>query len=174
MQKNTKTFDFETYDFKRSLLFCGPTGTGKTYTATWLMQKFVDAKEEKHKLDTYCITDWYFKQMVKSNMLVLRKPEEWQSPITNFPLEIMLRCTVLLYDDVGVSDTSDAYLRDLTFVMDERIKKGLVTIYTTNLTKDELTKKLNERIVSRMLYNTDVVVFKGDDKRLQTTQYFEA
>lgn len=112
--------------------------------------------------------------MVKSNMLVLRKPEEWQSPVINFPLEVMLRCTVLLYDDVGVSDTSDAYLRDLTFVLDERIRKGLVTIYTTNLTKDELTKKLNERIVSRMLYNTDVIVFKGDDRRLQTTQYFEA
>jgi DNA replication protein DnaC len=49
-----------------------------------------------------------------------------------------------------------------------------VTIYTTNLTKDELQKKLNERIVSRMLYNTDVVVFKGDDLRLKTTQYFDA
>lgn len=112
--------------------------------------------------------------MVKSNMLVLRTPEQWQSPITHYPLEVMLRCRVLLFDDVGVSDTSDAYLRDLTFVMDERIKKGLPTIYTTNLTQDELTKKLNERIVSRMLYNTDVVVFKGEDMRLQTTQYFDA
>lgn len=112
--------------------------------------------------------------MVKSNTLTLRPPKEWETPISHYPLEVMLRCRVLLFDDVGVSDTSDAYLRDLTFVMDERIKKGLPTIYTTNLTKDELQKKLNERIVSRMLYNTDVVVFKGEDKRLQTTQYFDA
>lgn len=167
-------FDFETYDFKRSLLFCGPTGTGKTYTATWLLKKFEDAREEKHRLDIYSISDGLFKQMVKSNTLTLRSPKEWETPITHYPLEIMLRCRVLLFDDVGVSDTSDAYLRDLTFVMDERIKKGLPTIYTTNLTQDELLKKLNERIVSRMLYNTDVVVFKGEDMRLQTTQYFDA
>lgn len=50
-------FDFETYDFKRSLLFCGPTGTGKTYTATELLQKYSDQREEKSKLDTYSISD---------------------------------------------------------------------------------------------------------------------
>jgi len=107
-------------------------------------------------------------------MIILRRPDEWQSPITLYPLELMLRCQILLYDDIGVSDTSEAYLRDLTFVLDERIKRGLVTIYTTNLTRDELKKKLNERIVSRMLYNTDVVVFKGEDLRLKTTQYYDA
>ena len=174
MQKNTEKFDFESYDFKRSILLCGATGTGKTYKATALLQQFVNTKEERNKLDTYCITDWYFKQMIKSNMIILRRPDEWQSPITLYPLELMLRCQILLYDDIGVSDTSEAYLRDLTFVLDERIKRGLVTIYTTNLTRDELKKKLNERIVSRMLYNTDVVVFKGEDLRLKTTQYYDA
>jgi DNA polymerase III delta prime subunit len=100
MPKNTEKFDFGSYDFKRSMLFCGPTGTGKTYKATALLQEYVDAKEEKHKLDTYCISDGFFKQMVKSNMMILRKPDEWQSPITAFPLEVMLRCQILLYDDV--------------------------------------------------------------------------
>jgi hypothetical protein len=37
-----------------------------------------------------------------------------------------------------------------------------------------LNKKLNERIVNRVLFNTDVVVFTWDDKRLATTKYFQA
>jgi DNA replication protein DnaC len=57
MQKNTEKFDFESYDFKRSILLCGATGTGKTYKATALLQQFVITKEERNKLDTYCITD---------------------------------------------------------------------------------------------------------------------
>lgn len=175
MPENTNKFQFENYDFKRSLLLCGPTGTGKTYTATWLLKKFASTcNDPRSKLSTYNITDAYFKQMVKSNMLVLRPPIEWQSSIQQYPLEVMLRTQVLLYDDIWVSDTSEAYLRDFTFILDERIKKGLPTIFTTNLTKDEMIKKLNERIVSRVLFNTDVVVFKWDDKRLATTKYFEA
>lgn len=176
MPEKTQKFDFKNYDFKRSLLLCGPTGTWKTWKAEKeLLQKFLEKCEDKNSpLNTYTITDAYFKQMVKSNLLVLRSPDEWQTSIKMFPLEVMLRCKVLLYDDIWVSDTSDAYLRDLTFVLDERIRKGLPIIVTTNLTKDEMIKKLNERIVSRLLYNTDVVVFKWDDRRLATTKYFEA
>lgn len=174
--QNIEKFDFEKYDFKRSLLFCGPTGTGKTWKAEKeLLPKYLKSLQDpSYKLAVYQTTDAYFKQMVKSNMLCLRSPEDWQTPFTMYPLEMMLRCWVLLYDDIWVSDTSDAYLRDLTFVLDERIKKWLPVIYTTNLTKEELQKKLNERIVSRVLFNTDVVVFKWEDKRLATTKYFEA
>jgi len=163
--------DLENYDFKRNLLFCWPTWVGKTYKAEELIKKF--AKNKESKLATYSMTDARFKQMVKSNMLTLRPPIEWQSSLTQYPLEMMLRAKVLLYDDLWVSDVTEAYLRDFTFIIDERIKKGLPTIFTTNLNKAELQEKLNERIVSRALYNTDVVVFKWEDRRLATTKYYE-
>ena len=115
-------FDFSTYDFKRSLLFSGPTGVGKTTKANELIASYKNEKIHE-QLQTYTISDAYFKQMVKSNMLCLRSPEEYHSPITSYPLEMMLRCGVLLFDDLGVSDVSDAYLRDFTFIIDERIKK---------------------------------------------------
>jgi hypothetical protein len=37
-----------------------------------------------------------------------------------------------------------------------------------------LKDKLNERITSRLLFNADVVVFRWKDRRLDTTNYFEA
>lgn len=166
-------FDFSTYDFKRSLLFSGPTGVGKTTKANELIASYKNEKIHE-QLQTYTISDAYFKQMVKSNMLCLRSPEEYHSPITSYALEMMLRCGVLLFDDLGVSDVSDAYLRDFTFIIDERIKKWLPTIFTTNLKQVELKAKLNERIVSRVLFNTDTVVFKWEDHRLTTTRSYEA
>jgi len=168
-----KKLNLETIDFTRSLLFTWPTGVWKTYQAKQLLNKFVEQSDDpKYILNTYTISDWHFKQMVKSNMLVLRWPTERQSSITAYPLEVMLRARLLLYDDLWVSDVSDAYIRDLTFILDTRIEKNLPTIYTTNLSKDELTSKLNERIVSRLLYNTDVVIFGWEDRRLSTTNYY--
>lgn len=106
------------------------------------------------------MTDAHFKQMVKSNLLILRKPEDFGVSLEFYPLEVMLKTKILLYDDIGVSDTSDAYIRDLTYILDERIVRGLQTIFTTNLTEKELKEKLNERIVSRMMYQADIVIMK--------------
>jgi len=165
-------FSVENYDYKRNLLFTGPTGTGKTFTAEGILKKF-PGEGVHEKIRTYSVSDAKFKQFVKSNMLTLRKPEDYKSGLDNYPLEMMLRVKVLLYDDIGVSDTSEAYLRDFTFIIDERIKKGLTTIFTTNLKQDELKEKLNERIVSRILFNTDVIVMDGKDRRSETTNYFK-
>lgn len=164
-------FDFDSYDYKRNILLTWPTGVGKTYKAKELLKNFKDPTKHE-KLQTYSISDAKFKQLVKSHGLNLRKPEEYNSRIEDFPLEMMTRAWVLLYDDIGVSDTTEAYLRDLTYILDERIEKKLVTIYTTNLKKTELQEKLNERILSRILYNTDVIIFDWEDKRTSTTNYF--
>lgn len=165
--------NFDSYDYQRSMLFCWPPWTGKTYKAKELLKRYKN--ESLHEdLITYTVNDAEFKQFVKSNMMIMRKHEDYATPITMYPLEMMLRCWILLYDDIGVSDVSDAYIRDLTFVIDSRMNKAMPTIYTTNLTKKELQEKLDERIVSRMLFNTDVVAFSWEDKRLATTNYFTA
>lgn len=164
-------YKLDSYKFNRSLLFCWPTWVGKTYTARELLEKF--HTDKANKLMTYEVSDVKFKQMVKSNILVMRKPQDRESGIFMYPLEVMLRCELLLYDDIGVSDVTESYLRDFTFIIDERANKWLPTIFTTNLTKKELEERLNVRIVSRILLNTDVVVFKWEDKRLDTTKYFE-
>ena len=168
------TFDFNTYDFKRSLVLCWPTGTWKTYLAKSLLDKYLYSIEEekRHKLDWYFISDWMFKQFVKSNQLILRTSKDREMSITKFPLEMMTRSKLLIYDDIWVSDASDAYIRDLTFILDERIAKWFITIFTTNLNKEELQSKLNERIVSRILYNSDIVVFTWEDRRLKDTKVY--
>lgn len=162
------------YCFDRWLIFCWPTWTWKTYLAESLLDRYLDSIEEtkKTKLDWYFISDWMFKQLVKSNQLILRTQKDWETSITKFPLELMIRSKLLVYDDIWVSDASDAYIRDLTFILDERIAKWFITIFTTNLNKEELQIKLNERIVSRMLYNSDIVVFTWEDKRLKDTKVY--
>lgn len=164
-----QNYDLEKYDFSRNIILAWPVGVGKTYTA----QKLLSKKPRENILSVYQITDAHFKQLVKSNQLVLRKPEDYGTGLEYYPLEMMRRCEVLLYDDIGVSDTSDAYIRDLTYVLDERTNKKLPIIFTTNLKEKELTEKLHERIVSRMMMNCDVIAMTGEDRRKKTSKFYQ-
>ena len=164
-------FNLENYNFEKNLIFCWSAWTWKTYQARKLLANCNNPKYHE-KLQSYQITDAKFKQLVKSNNLVLKRPEEYSCSIELYPLEMMIRVWVLLYDDLWSSDVTEAYLRDLLFILDERIEKWLINIITTNLTQEELKTKLNERIVSRILLNSDVIVFNWEDKRLKNTNYY--
>jgi len=160
MQNNltpTQEKYLQEYNFDKNLIFGWPPGTGKTYTAINLLKK-----SEK---TTYKISDARFKELLSTGSLRLKKPEERQSKITEFPLEMMIKVPVLLYDDIWTSDTTEAYLRKLTFVLDERIERNLITLFTTNFTCEGLEKKLNERLKSRIYFNTDTLDIIWKDLR---------
>lgn len=161
-----KKFDFTTYDYTRNLLMYGPKWVWKTYQA----QKLFDAFEWKFK---YKISDWLFKKHVESNNLWLKGPKDWESWIKFFPMECMIKCSLLFFDDLWVSDWSEAYIKNMTFLLDQRIERKLPTIWTTNLSLAEIEKKLDERIASRLLLNTDIIVMKWEDRRKETSDIFE-
>lgn len=171
MAEKIQKFEFEKYDFKRNLLFTWPVWVGKTHKAKEIVKQYKNINRDE-RIWNYIVSDWHFKQLVKSNLLFLRAPEDFGTSLEKYPLEMMLKVDVLLYDDLWVSDMSEAYLRDLTYILDERINKNLITIFTTNLKKSELKEKLNDRIVSRVLYNCDVIIMQWEDKRETTTNYF--
>lgn len=89
-------FSFETYDFKRSLILVGAPGVGKSYQAMQLYNRFPTEKQ----FDKYWITDGMFKQKTQSQDLNLRKAIDWQTSLEFYPMEIMIRCPFLIYDDL--------------------------------------------------------------------------
>lgn len=166
MQKVDKKF-FDTFAYNKNLIICGNVGVGKTHTALKLLSQY-QGKSEHKKAWTYKISDAKFKELVGSQRMG-HKPHS-ESSYDNYPLEMLIRCEVILFDDIGVTDVTDTYLRKLTYILDERQQKGRMNIFTTNLSAEELQEKLNERIVSRLLHNTIVVVMEGEDKRRATTE----
>lgn len=159
-------FDFSKYDYSRNLLIFGPKWVGKSYQA----QKLFDAFDSPSK---YYIKDGMFKKHVESNNLWLRSPMDWQTWITFYPMEMMIKSKLLFFDDLWVSDGSEAYIKNLTFMLDERIEKWLKTIFTTNLSMTEIEKKLDERIASRLLLDTDIIIMKWEDRRKATSKVYE-
>ena len=158
---------FDTFDFTKNLVICGPVWTGKTYQAQRLLSRYKWNPNFPEKTWTYKISDAKFKELVGDKQL-WHKPHDSNS-IDAYPLEFLLRCEVILFDDIGVTDTTDAYIRKLTYILDERAEKWKKHIFTTNLSEQELKTKLNERIVSRILANATVIVMTGPDRRRDNT-----
>lgn len=158
---------FEDYKKDRNLIITWPVGVGKTYAVDSYLRSI-----EWNELNRYKVTDWRFKEYLGSWLLKHRdKATQWQTPITNFPLELMIRTKLLFFDDIWVANITEAYLSKLTYVLDERIAKKLPTIFTTNLNSDQLKQKLDKRIYSRMLnVNWKVIVVDWEDKRTKEVE----
>jgi len=164
------------YVFDRNLVLCWPTWTGKTYAAMQLLEKFLSEVQSCGVVDFdwYFVSDWIFRHMVKSNQIRMRSAiEDAGRKRTDFPMEIMCRTKLLVYDDVWVSTQSDAHINDLTTILSERIRRKLPTIFTTNLSKKDMYTKIDERIVSRALWWADIILFSWQDRRLEWTRVLQ-
>lgn len=165
MTEKQKNF-LKNYDFKKNLIIAWDVGIGKTYQARLLIQKYKKTNPDDL---AYTITDTEAKEWVGSGAMRCRRPEEWGCSIYSFPLECLTRAKIVLYDDIGTAEPTEAYLRKLTYRLDRRTDSGLPTILTTNLSPKEIDKKYNERIKSRMYMNSVLMVMRGPDRRTANT-----
>ena len=65
------------------------------------------------------------------------------------PIKLLCNCELLVIDDIGQKKTGYDWMNEVLFrIVDERMTRGLVTIFTSNLEVDELV--LDDRIIERI------------------------
>ena len=69
-------------------------------------------------------------------------------------IKAIKEATLLIFDDIGANNTKEAIDSTLFGLIDYRNRNNLTTIYTSNLNREELQKKLHDRVVSRVFDNT--------------------
>lgn len=149
------------------LLFCGSTGTGKTY----LCHAILNAVADKG-YSIMAVTVGQFERKVWSG----DKGEIFRA---------VERVDLLLLDDLGAERLSN-YVQQLVFdLLDTRVGARKPLLITTNLTKEQLTKPdsmEHRRILSRVLGAVSIVELTGKDRRAadfmeqsekKTARYFD-
>ena len=78
---------------------------------------------------------------------------------------------LLIIDDLGTENVTDARRSELFNILNTRIlngsKKKIKTLISTNKELKDLVNYYDQRIVSRLIGNFDVYRFFGEDLRLQ-------
>jgi len=138
-----------------TILFSGETGTGKTFIS-------------KSFLKTYILNDNLGLFITSFNL-----NEELRKYHINFSenksLDRYIEPKILVIDDLGTENMFNNITKEyLLQILIERQEKNKLTLFTTNLTLNDIKERYNERFLSRLLdknislkYN-----FKGKDIRL--------
>lgn len=141
---------------KGNLLLIGKTGTGKTHVSTAIAREVIN-------LGYDVIYDSV------QNIISDFEDDRFRRGYNDDELktEKYLECDLLIIDDLGTEFTTQVTVSCIYNLLNTRYNKGLATIISTNLSHDELARKYEDRIYSRIVgIGTKVVPFAGRDKRI--------
>ena len=80
-------------------------------------------------------------------------------------LSMVENCNLLIVDDIGAEKVTDWVAERVVSLIHRRYSNGLCTIYTSNLSPEELKEKMGERVASRVLGSSKVIEISGGDWR---------
>lgn len=159
-----KEINFETHNsnavlnnIDSSAYISGIAGCGKTVVLLQIAYRLCKARythgNARISIETAKFTDLL--QQVK-NTFCKNSPQTTQTIIDKYS-----RCDILLIDDIGLVPISDWAYSVLYMIIDYRYSHQLVTLYTSNLSIEELSSQLgDDRIPSRIQHDCADNIFK--------------
>lgn len=139
----------------KSLLMMGKTGLGKTHLSLAVVNRVIDRGFNVYYDSAQGILDRLEKDHFDRN----NRDDALQ--------EDLYRSDLLVIDDLGTEMATSFTVSALYRLVNERMNDGLPTIFSTNLTAQELEAKYSQRLMSRILGNCDLLQFYGRDVRQQ-------
>lgn len=137
------------------LFITGPTGTGKTHVAAGIFRAWMETSGKPVKFR-------------RAADLYARIRESYHAGTSEISEQTIMdeyaKVPYLVLDDVASGSISDHERRTFLEVLDRRVNDLRPTVVTSNLSLEEIAKKMDERIASR-LKSFRCLAFTGDDRR---------
>lgn len=137
------------------------TGSGKTSWACKIMSHYF----RKIAFDTGLENEGLY-IFLPTFLQDLRDNYDNKDPDFEQVLSMVKECKLLIVDDIGAETFTEWVRERMVSIINMRSSNGLCTIYTSNLSPEELTENMGERIASRVLGSSQVVEIMGGDRRL--------
>lgn len=80
-------------------------------------------------------------------------------------LSTLLEVDLLVLDDLGSEPENSFYVSTIYNIINTRLNRGLPTIISSNISREEIQSRYNDRIVSRLFTMYDCLRFSGTDVR---------
>lgn len=158
----------------RGIYFTGNTGTGKTTVAVTILNEYLIARVIQHLKG---------EKKIEVNPVLFIKLAEFQniynSQFRGTPdmqnksaakyyqfKQIMKEVDLLVIDDIALRGIPEGFMNELYEVIDYRATEDATTLFTSNVTYEELPEFVGDRIASRIQGMCgNQVILKGKDFR---------
>lgn len=140
---------------RRGAYLFGQIGCGKTHIAYAIKKHF----EAEYHIPVWVInTTWLLHSL---RLDFDRRPidREWIDD------KIMKSKGLIIFDDIGVEKVTDWVAEAMYLMINERYEAMKPMIFTSNLSLDELSTKIGDRVPSRIAGMCDIIEIKGTDRR---------
>jgi len=157
----------EKYDARRGYFLTGPVGVGKTHKAVAMMREAIIRNSNAWRTADL-VRGIYNARFFPVTSLLMRIKDSFHPEAAETEGEIISQVTspdLIVLDDLGAEKVSDWTLQTFYTIIDTRSREQRTTIITSNLSLDELSAKLSDRISSRIRGMCEVIVMAGKDRR---------
>lgn len=144
----------EEFGTGENLLFIGGTGLGKTFLSACV----ANGVAEKGYSVCYESAGSLFSKLEKNRF---NPDAESESAAKEFA-----ECDLLIMDDLGTEIAGNFVTSSLYALINDRLLAGKSTLISTNLTIDEIGRRYNPQIASRLQGSFKNLTFIGDDIRV--------
>jgi len=139
-----------------NFLLIGGTGLGKTHLSTAVAKTVIERGYDVVYTTVIKMFDDFEKKRFSS-----------YSAENEHLTDRYFDCDLLIIDDLGCEMGTQFTVSALYNLINTRLNDGRSIIINTNLPPEEFQKRYEQRITSRILGNSSVLIFKGDDIRSQ-------
>ena len=146
--------DWHPNDIHCGLFLMGNYGTGKTGLAVGLLKKLIEAQPQAGLFVT-----------APDLLDQIRQTYNHESVALMDPLERAKRVPILLVDDLGVEKPSPWVQEKFYTLINHRHGEEMTTIFTSNLSLEQVAEQLGERTSWRLVEMCRVVLVKGQNLR---------
>ena len=134
------------------------TGNGKTSWSTKLMLRYFD--------EIWAGNGFRVRGLFLHIPTLLAEFKNFNNPLPQEYKDLIMNTDLVIWDDIASMDMSNYDLTQLLIYLEARIMNGKACIYTGNIeTLPELQKMVGIRLSSRIMNNSEVIIFKGKDRR---------
>jgi len=145
---------------KRGLFIYGNTGVGKTHNLKILYQL---NKEKKGDATFYTVPE--FLNKIAMLRMEMGHDRHQFGRNTEIVKKMLGGQNTLILDDIGTETLSERKLEDLYTVINNMYENNKTLILSSNLSLQELERKVGDRICSRIMGMCHLLELTGDDKR---------
>ncbi|MDI6755324.1 MAG: ATP-binding protein [Thermodesulfobacteriota bacterium] len=148
------------------LYIYGKVGTGKTHFLH-IVKKEIQKIFPTKSTQIISTPDLFLRIKSTFSEIKTEKEEDIIKELSGSYMPYDRSIKILLLDDLGIEKPSEWAIQTLYSIIDKRYQKCLKTFFTSNLSLDELSEKLGDRIPSRIAEMCKIIELTGKDRRIK-------